>query len=72
MQKYTKGEGKLEVLRGLEAQALNDHFAKTGKRAVSEYDEQELEDLNSALEDARAKQRELDGSEESDSEEESE
>lgn len=53
MKKYTQSEGKLEVLRGLEAQALNDHFAKTGKRAVSDFDEEERSALEADLEDAR-------------------
>lgn len=49
MKKTTKGEGKLKVLRGDEAQVLNDHFAKTGKYAVSEFSSEEREELNSAL-----------------------
>lgn len=54
MRKTTKGEGKLNVLRGEEAQVLNDHFAKTGKYAVSDFSDQEKEDLDASLNEVRA------------------
>lgn len=53
MKKTTKGEGKLQVLRGDEAQVLNDHFAKTGKYAVSEFSSEEKDELESALDAAK-------------------
>lgn len=53
MKKYTQAEGELEVLRGLEAQALNDHFAKTGKRAVSDFSDEERKALDADLAEAR-------------------
>jgi hypothetical protein len=49
MRKTTKGEGKIEVLRGRSAEVLNEHFSKTGKYAVSDFSEQEREDLDADL-----------------------
>jgi len=56
MKKTTKGEGKIEVLRGEEAQVLNDHFAKTGKYAVSDFNEEEREALDQSLNEVKAKE----------------
>lgn len=41
-----------EVFRGREATIVNSHMAKTGK-AVSEFDQDELQSLNSELESVR-------------------
>jgi hypothetical protein len=49
MRKTTRGEGKIEVLRGRSAEVLNEHFAKTGKYAVSDFSDQEREDLDADL-----------------------
>lgn len=49
MRKTTKGEGKIEVLRGRQAEVLNEHFAKTGKYAVSDFSDDERELLDSEL-----------------------
>ena len=52
MKKYTKGEGKLEVLRGAQANVLNQHFAKTGKYQVSDFTEEERKALDEDLTNA--------------------
>lgn len=44
---------KLEVLRGEEAQVLNDHMTRTGKYAVSDFTEDEKESLAHDLEAAK-------------------
>jgi hypothetical protein len=51
MKKYTKGEGKTEVLRGDEAVVLNEHFQRTGKRQLSEFSEDELSAFNADLDE---------------------
>lgn len=58
MKKYTQSEGKLEVLRGREANVLNDHFSKTGKFAVSDFSDDEREALNADLDAARQAEKE--------------
>jgi hypothetical protein len=60
IKKYADAEGELEVLRGKEAQVINEHFSKTGKRTVSDFSEQEREDLNKDLEAAREEDKEND------------
>ncbi len=59
MRKQGDAERNLEVLSGLEAQALNDNFSKTGKRAVSDFSEDELKSLNSDLDLARKQESDL-------------
>ena len=49
MRKTTKGEGKIKVLRGRSAEVLNEHFAKLGKYALSDFTEEEREALDQAL-----------------------
>lgn len=56
MKKTTKGEGKIEVLRGREAEVLNEHFAKTGKYAISDFNDDERDALDSELEETRVKE----------------
>jgi hypothetical protein len=51
--KYAESEGDLEVLRGKEAVVLNEHFSKTGKRAVSDFSAAERKALNKDLDSAR-------------------
>lgn len=58
MKKTSQGEGKIEVLRGEEAQVLNDHFAKTGKYAVSDFSEDEREALDADLSQTREEKAE--------------
>lgn len=54
MKKYTQSES-IEVLRGKEAQVLNDHFEKTGKASLSAFSAEEkknvLSELNSITEE---------------------
>lgn len=50
MKKTTKGEGKLNVLRGPDAELLNQHFAKTGKYQLSDFSEDELDQFQSEME----------------------
>lgn len=57
MRKYTQSEGKLEVLRGQEAQVLNDHFNKLGKRKVSDFSEEEIEALEAELNAVRQEEQ---------------
>lgn len=52
MKKYADGEGKLEVLRGHEAQALARFEAKTGK-TLADLDEGERKELHKVLDEAR-------------------
>jgi hypothetical protein len=54
MRKTNKSEGKIEVLRGPEAQVLNEHFAKTGKYAVSDFSDDERQALDTDLNEVRA------------------
>lgn len=54
IKKTTKGEGKLEVLRGESAEVLNKHFAKTGKYALSEFSEDEMNEFRSELADVES------------------
>lgn len=54
MRKTTRGEGKLNVLVGREAQVLNDHFRKNAKYALSEFSDEEMEALQSDLSAAKA------------------
>lgn len=54
MQKYTKGEGKVQVLfEGAEAQVIQEHRVKTGKASVSEFTNDELKALEADLDNAR-------------------
>lgn len=53
MRKYADGEGKLEVLRGREANALNAHMERLGKFSVSDFSDDEREALQADLEKAR-------------------
>jgi hypothetical protein len=54
MKKTNKSEGKLEVLRGPEAEVLNQHFARTGKYAVSDFSDDERAALDESLNEVRA------------------
>jgi hypothetical protein len=49
---------KIEVLRGAEAQVLNEAFKRTGKYQVSLFDEEEKKRLDDELEAARTKDKE--------------
>lgn len=51
IQKYGQNE-PAEVFRGREAAVVNDHMQRVGK-AVSEFDENELDSLNNDLESVR-------------------
>ena len=50
IKKTSQGEGKLNVLRGSDAELLNDKFAKTGKYRLSDFSEEELEEFQSEME----------------------
>lgn len=52
MQKYGDVE-KLEVLRGEEAQVLNEHMEKTGRYSVSDFNKTQKKELLDDLEIAR-------------------
>jgi hypothetical protein len=56
MKKTTQSEGKIEVLRGREAEVLNEQFAKTGKYAVSDFSDDERNELDQALNEVRAEE----------------
>lgn len=51
MKKYAEGEGKVEVLRGHEAQALSSFESKTGK-TLSELNDDERKELHKLLDEA--------------------
>jgi hypothetical protein len=53
MRKTTKGEGKIEVLRGRASEVLNEHFAKTGKYAISDFNEEEKDALELELDEVK-------------------
>lgn len=59
MKKYAEAEGNLEVLRGREAQVMNDHLQRVGK-AVSDFDTEEKKALQVDLEQARKENKEED------------
>lgn len=59
MQKYGDVE-KIDVLRGEEAQVLNDHMARTGKYKVSDFNKGEKEELQSALNSVKSEDSEDD------------
>lgn len=59
MKKYADGEGKLEVLRGHEATALDKFENKTGKR-LADFDDSERKELHEVLAEARKKNEEDD------------
>lgn len=52
MKKYTQSEGKVEVLRGEEADTLLKHTRKLGK-SVSDFSEDEKASLDTDLQAAR-------------------
>lgn len=56
MKKTTQSEGKIEVLRGREAEVLNEQFAKTGKYAVSDFSDEERQELDEALNAVKAEE----------------
>ena len=58
IRKVADGEGKIEVLRGEEAQVLNEHQAKTGKYAVSDFSDEERKALESDLSKVKAEEPE--------------
>lgn len=58
MQKTGESES-FEVLGGLQADTLNDHLSKTGKRSVSDFSEDERKALETDLEDARKQEGNL-------------
>jgi hypothetical protein len=63
MEKYNKAEGKLEVLAGHASHVLNDHFHRTGKYSVSEFNDEEKaafeSDLQAAMKADEAEQKDL-------------
>lgn len=63
MRKTTQSEGKLEVLRGREAEVLNEKFAKTGKYAVSDFSPEERQELEDTLSEVRREEPEVEVSE---------
>jgi hypothetical protein len=56
MKKYGTSES-LEVLHGQEAQVLNDHMTKTGKRKVSDFSDDERENLEKELQSVRDEEK---------------
>lgn len=54
MEKYGDVE-KIEVLRGEEAQVLNDHMEKTGRYSVSDFNKTQKKELLDDLELARSR-----------------
>lgn len=57
MKKYGDVE-KLEVLRGEEAQVLNEHMEKTGRYSVSDFNKTQKEELQRDLDAARERAKE--------------
>lgn len=61
MEKYGDVE-KAEVLRGEEAQVLNQHMERTGRYSVSDFNKTQKEALQRDLEEARARMESEGGS----------
>lgn len=58
---------KIDVLRGEEAQVLNQHMEKTGRYAVSDFTKKQKEELQKDLDDARSRMEDEGGASESES-----
>lgn len=53
MRKYAEGEGKMEVLRGAEANVLHDHMERLRKFSVAEFSDEEKDALQRDLSEVR-------------------